>query len=93
MVFWIGFLFVAAVEWWALVINAAVGQPTRVDGSTAQLCVPYGKQSNQFHCTARLDDGSIQLFTALHPVATGAPVSFSRYQRRFVGQAYEISSY
>ncbi len=74
-------------------MNGPVGDPTIVKGSITQQCVPFGKQSIFFHCTAQLQDGSFQVFSTLAPVASGAPVLFLRYSRRFWGSHYEAKSY
>lgn len=89
----IGLIALVVIAEWAFVINGPVGDPTIVEGSITQRCVPRGKQNNIFHCTAQLRDGSSQLFIALHPVEPGAPVSFLRYNRRFLGVSYETKSY
>lgn len=92
-VFLVGLISVVVIAEWAFVINSPVGDPTIVQGSISQRCVPYGRQGNNFHCTAKLRDGSFQIFTTLGPVETGSPVLFLRYNRRFFGVYYEAKSY
>lgn len=89
---WAVLLTFVALLWWVLVINTVVGDPAIVRGSITEGCVPQGKQSNIFLCTAKLSDGSTQLFRVLRPLEVGASVSFRRYDRRFVGVSYEIQS-
>ena len=90
---WAALSALVAIAWWVLVINIVVGEPAIVRGSIADGCLPQGKQSNIFLCTAKLSDGSTQLFRVLRPLEVGAPVSFRRYDRRFVGASYEGQSF
>lgn len=90
---WAVLLMFIALLWWVLVINTAIGEPTIVRGSLTERCLPQGKQNNIFLCTAKLSDGSTQLFKALRPLEVGASVSFRRYDRRLIGVSYEIQSF
>jgi len=53
-------------------------------------CVPRGKQSNWFDCTAKLNDGSIQVFRGFRPLTDGTKVVFMRHDRRYVGKQYQL---
>ena len=74
----------------ALFLNEPIGAGTRVQGNLEANCVPRGKQSNVFHCTAKLADGSIQTFRQLRPLRGGTPVTFLRRDRKYVGRHYEL---
>jgi hypothetical protein len=92
-IFWVVLASLVVVAEAAFIVNNPVGDPTVVQGNISQRCVPFGEQGNFFHCTAKLGDGSSQVFTTLRPVETGAPVSFLRYGRRFFGAYYENKSF
>jgi hypothetical protein len=72
-------------------LNAPVGGYERVSGALSGNCVPRGKQSNNFHCTATLADGSTQTFIAHRSLVGGTRVEFNRQERRFFGNRYELA--
>jgi hypothetical protein len=82
-------LFIAALVA-ALLLNGPVGNPTVLEGTITQVCIPKGRSNNTFACTAGLSDGTTQIFISLTPLDPQAPVYFSRYDRRFVGSYYQF---
>jgi hypothetical protein len=75
-----------------ILLNEPVGAATRVNGNLEANCVPRGKQSNVFDCTAKLADGSYQTFRQLRPLTGGTPVAFLRRDRKYVGRHYELAN-
>lgn len=73
-----------------VLLNEPIGQATQVRGTIESLCVPRGRQSNVFACTARLTDGSYLTFQNLRPLSRGTGVIFMRRDRRYVGRHYEL---
>jgi hypothetical protein len=72
-------------------LNEPVGPATRIRGALETNCVPRGKQSNLFDCTAKLTDGSYQTFRELRPLRGGTSVTFLRRDRKYVGRYYELA--
>ena len=72
-----------------MLLNGPVGNPTVLEGTTTQLCVPQGRSNATFICSVRLQDGSTQVFVSTSPLDMNAPVSFSRSDRRIIGAYYE----
>lgn len=75
----------------AIYVNGPVGPSTEVRGNLERNCVPRGKQSNMFDCTARLADGSYQTFQHLRQLTSGTSVTFARRDRRYVGRLYRLA--
>jgi hypothetical protein len=75
----------------ATFIDGPVGPSVTVQGSLSNNCVPRGRQSNFFECTANLRDGSVQTFVFLRPLNAGASVTFIRRERRYFGHHYELA--
>src|SRR5687767_7954450 len=71
-------------------LNSPVGGSERVTGTLSGNCVPRGKQSNSYHCTATLADGSTQTFIAQRSFTGGTRVDFYRRERRYFGNHYEL---
>ena len=74
----------------AILIDGPVGPAVTVQGTLSDNCVPRGKQSNIFQCTAKLSDGSVQAFEMLRPLRAGASVTFIRRERRYFGHHYQL---
>jgi hypothetical protein len=72
-------------------LNVPVGGYERVPGTLSGNCVPRGKQSNNYHCTATLADGSTQTFIAQRSLVGGTRVDFNRRERRYFGNHYELA--
>jgi hypothetical protein len=81
----------AAIVGLGVYFNAPIGPSTKVGGNLEGNCVPRGKQSNMFDCTAKLVDGSYQVFRHTHPFTGGTAVSFERRERRYFGRHYQLS--
>jgi hypothetical protein len=75
-----------------IVLNEPVGGATRVRGNLEANCVPRGKQSNSYDCTAKLADGSRQIFQQLRSLRGGTSVTFLRRDRKYIGRHYELAS-
>jgi hypothetical protein len=71
--------------------NAPIGPSTQVGGNLEGNCVPRGKQSNLFDCTAKLVDGSYQTFRNTRPFTGGTAVTFERRERRYFGRHYQLA--
>jgi hypothetical protein len=71
--------------------NNPVGRHERITGTLSGNCVPRGKQSNSYHCTATLTDGSTQTFIAQRSLTSGTRVDFHRRERRYFGNHYELA--
>ena len=72
-------------------LNSPVGGYERVTGTLLGNCVPRGKQSSGFQCTATLVDGSTQTFIAQRSLTGGTRVDYHRRERRFFGNHYELA--
>jgi hypothetical protein len=75
----------------AIYVNGPVGPSTEVRGELEGNCVPRGKQSNLFDCTAKLADGSYQTFRHSRQLIGGTSLTFARRDRRYVGRLYELA--
>jgi len=82
----------AALVALGIFINEPVGPATSVQGTLEGNCIPRGKQSNIFDCTAKLSDGSYQTFRELRPLRGGTTVRFSRRDRKYVGRDYQLAN-
>lgn len=75
----------------AVYVNGPVGPSTEVRGELEGNCIPQGKQSNAFDCTAKLADGSYQTFRHIRQLTAGTSVTFARRERRYVGRLYQLA--
>ncbi len=75
-----------------ILMNEPVGPGTQVQGTLEGNCIPRGKQSNIFDCTAKLTDGSYQTFRELRPLRGGTTVRFMRRDRKYVGRHYQLTN-
>ena len=75
-----------------ILMNEPVGPGIQVQGTLEDNCIPTGKQSNIFDCTARLTDGSYQTFRELRPLRGGTTVKFIRRDRKYVGRHYQLTN-
>jgi hypothetical protein len=73
-----------------MLINEPVGPAIEVHGTLEGNCVPRGRQSNIFECTAKLTDGSYQIFRELQPLRGGITVTFMRRDRKYMGRQYRL---
>ena len=71
-----------------MIANEAVGSATFVQGVLDENCVHRGAK---FQCTAKLDDGSYQIFQYDQPLQIGTPITFDRRERKYVGRSYELA--
>ena len=72
----------------AMIANEAEGSATSVQGVLDENCVHRGAK---FQCSAKLDDGSYQIFQEDQPLQMGTPITFDRRERRYIGLSYELA--
>jgi hypothetical protein len=72
-------------------LNSPIGGEERISGTLSGNCVPRGKQSNNYLCSARLTDGSTQTFIAHRSHTSGTRVDYYKRDRRFFGSHYQLA--
>lgn len=72
-------------------IDGPEGPGTAVRGTLSDNCVPRARQSNFWQCTAHLNDGSTQTFIMMRPLRAGTSVTFTRRERKYFGNDYQLS--
>jgi len=69
-----------------ILANEPVGGGTQVPGTIESNCVPRGRQSNWFHCDAKLSDGTRLLFRDFRQFRGGTAVTFMCRDRKYFGR-------